>query len=77
MQKSNGEIIQEMFPSHRFDTTLNEAGYSDVEIIIDDMYSGIWIDDWEWLENNETHLEFLIEEIKDYLSCINSDCKIK
>ena len=75
MSKSNGEIIQEKFPTHQFYTTYNEYGYSDIEIIIDGEYSGIWVDDWVWFENNNDDLEYLVKEIKDYLSSIaNRDC---
>lgn len=72
MQKSNGDIIREKFPLHQFDITLNEDGYSDIEIIIDDKYSGIWIDDWEWFESNKDDLDSLIEQIEEYLFSIKS-----
>lgn len=68
MTKSNGEIIQEKFSPHQFGITCNEDGYSDVEVLIDGRYSGIWIDDWMWYEDEESDLKYLAENIERYLS---------
>lgn len=67
----NCDRIRKAFPQHEIGITLNEEGYSDVEIVIDDKYTGIWIDDWMFLGNNTDDYEFLLQEIINYLQTYN------
>lgn len=64
---SNGDLIQQYFPQHEIYVTCNEEGYSDVEIIIDEYCTAIWIDEWMWYEDDKCALDYIVREIKDYL----------
>lgn len=64
--------LEELFPDHEIRHSWNESGYSDVELIIDDCWSGIWTDDFILYsfdddQRYQSHLQHLKQEIEQYL----------
>lgn len=67
------ETLEELFPEHEIECTFNEAGYSDVQLIIDNYCTGIWVDDYnlyltEQDEDFQLYLDIFKRDIDEYLS---------
>lgn len=67
------EHLQEHFPEHEIYSSFNDAGYSDVALIIDEYWTPIWTDNYilQQSENSidfQVDLDWLISEVEKYLS---------
>jgi len=62
--------LRELYPNYKIESTCNEDGYSDIEIIIDDIYTGIWVDDYylyaEYDEKECFH-QFILNSVEEYI----------
>ena len=64
----NYEVIEDLYPDHTFSHTWDDDGYGEVELIIDDKYTGIWLYE-HMLSGTDAHdLEYMREEIDWYLN---------
>lgn len=68
MSISNYKKIEELYPNHTFVPVWDEEWDSnEIQLIIDDLYASIWMDEHIWFEDNPNDLEWLKEEIDYYL----------
>lgn len=72
MRKILIEELNKLFPNHEISHSWNESGYSDVELIIDERWSGIWVDDgvlysFDDSQYYQFNLQLLRQEIEQYL----------
>ena len=72
MSKILIEELGKLFPDHEISHSWNESGYSDVELIIDECWSGIWTDDYVLYSFDDSQhyqfdLQYLRQEIEQYL----------
>lgn len=64
----NFQIIDEKFAPHKIRFQENDnPEWSDGQLVIDDIYTDIWIDDYAYYGKERSHLEFIIENIQNYL----------
>lgn len=62
------ETLEELFPEHQIECTFNEDGYSDIELIIDNYYTGIWVDDYNlYLTENDEDFQWYLNIFKRYI----------
>lgn len=67
MNISNYEKIEELYPNHTFVPVWDEEwDPNEIQLVIDDMYASIWMDEYIWFEDNLNDLEWLKEELNDY-----------
>lgn len=66
MYISNCKKIEGLYPNHTFVPVWDEEwNPNEIQLVIDDLYASIWMDDHIWFEDNPNDLEWLQEEI-DY-----------
>ena len=73
MSKLLIDHLNEAFPDHEISSTINEDGYSDVELLIDGYWTAIWVDDYmlyrpENHEDFQDDYEYIKGEIANYLT---------
>lgn len=62
--------LRELYPNYEIESTCNEAGYSDIEIIINNELTGIWVDDYflyDEYDENESFHQFILRDVKEYI----------
>ena len=70
--KYNCDLIEELYPEHEFSHTLDDDGYGEIELIIDEKYTGIWLYEYMFYGTDPKDLKYIREEIDWYL---NNDVK--
>lgn len=74
----NFEIIDRKFYPHKIIFQENDnPEWSDGQLIIDDIYTNIWIDDYAYYGKEEAYLEYIIENIQNYLKEKENEQKLQ
>ena len=66
--KYNCDLIEELYPEHEFSHTLDDDGYGEIELIIDEKYTGIWLYEYMFYGADPKDLKYIREEIDWYLN---------
>lgn len=67
MNESNNKIIEKLYPNHVFVPIWDEEwDPNEIQLVIDDLYTSIWMDQHIWFEDDPNDLEWLRKEIEDY-----------
>ena len=67
MNESNDKIIEKLYPNHVFVPIWDEEwDQNEIQLVIDDLYASIWMDQHIWFEDDQNDLEWLRKEIDDY-----------
>ena len=78
--KYNCDLIEELYPEHSFSHTLDDDGYGEIELIIDEKYTGIWLYEYMFYGADPKDLKYIREEIDWYLSLsgrMTENCRIE
>ena len=68
MSISNYKKIEALYPNHTFVPVQDEErDPNEIQLIIDDLYASVWMDEYIWFEDNPIDFEWLKEEINYYL----------
>ena len=71
MNEPNYKIIEKLYPNHIFAIVWDEEwDPCEIQLVIDDQYSRIWMDQHIWFEDDPIDLEWLREEIDDYFNWV-------
>lgn len=67
MANANFKIIEKLYPNHTFAPVWDEEwDPCEIQLVIDDLFASIWMDQHIWFEDDPDDLEWLKEEIDDY-----------
>ena len=67
MNEPNYKIIEKLYPNHTFAIVWDEEwDPCEIQLVIDDQYASIWMDQHIWFEDDPNDLEWLRKEIDDY-----------